>query len=194
VVALACAAIAACAPARRVTRTSSDTVVDLSGRWNDTDSRLTAEALVEDVLAAPWVERFVAEHEARLPDGVVGTIRNRSTEHIQVGAIVGQLERSLVNSGKVNFVASGTAREEIRREREDMAHHASDESFKGPGQEAGADFILQGSIVSEEDVVEGRRVVQYIVGLELVDLATNRKVWVGEKKIKKDVEQARVSF
>ena len=27
---------------------------DLSGRWNDTDSRLTAEALVKDALDRPW--------------------------------------------------------------------------------------------------------------------------------------------
>jgi len=35
----------------RVSRVSSDLETDLSGRWNDTDSRLVSEAMVEELLS-----------------------------------------------------------------------------------------------------------------------------------------------
>ena len=84
-------------------------------------------------------------------------------------------------------MASSTEREDIRKEREDMAVHASDKSVKSPGQEAGADFMLKGTLNSIVDEIKGKRVVYYQVNLELIDMISNRKVWIGEKKIKKVV-------
>ncbi|MFQ5560370.1 MAG: penicillin-binding protein activator LpoB, partial [Nitrospinota bacterium] len=41
-----------------VTRVETDKVVDLSGKWNDTDSRFVAEAMIEDCLKRPWLGKF----------------------------------------------------------------------------------------------------------------------------------------
>ena len=38
----------------KVTRIDADETVDLSGAWNDTDSRLVAEEMIADALAHPW--------------------------------------------------------------------------------------------------------------------------------------------
>src|SRR5688572_24851517 len=38
--------LAACSTAPKITRTDVDETIDLSGNWNDTDSRLTAEEMV----------------------------------------------------------------------------------------------------------------------------------------------------
>ena len=185
--------ILGCGTSRKVTRIEPETVVDLSGRWNDTDSRLVAEEMIRDALARPWLEDFTAE-EGKKPDVIVSRIRNESYEHISVETFIRDLERELTNSGKVNFVAEKSEREQIREERLDQAQHASEESAKRPGQEAGADFMLIGSINSILDESGGKKVISYQVDLQLVDMETNRKVWLGQKKIKKFISRKKATF
>src|SRR5687768_12906539 len=45
---------------KRVARIDPNSVTDLSGRWNDVDSRLVANALITQSLSAPWVARHTA--------------------------------------------------------------------------------------------------------------------------------------
>ncbi|NIQ96849.1 MAG: penicillin-binding protein activator LpoB [Desulfuromonadales bacterium] len=174
----------------KVQRIDVGEVRDLSGRWNDTDSRLVAETMIEDCLSRPWLSEFVAR-SGKKPDIIVGRIVNRSSEHINTRTFVKDLERALINSGRAHFVASAEEREGIREERLDMDLHASPKSRKAPGMEAGADFMLIGSINSIVDRQGSERVVFYQVDLELVSMTDNRKVWIGDKKIKKYVKRAR---
>ncbi len=172
--------------ATRVDRISPDETRDLSGNWNDTDSRLVSEEMISDVLARRWLEDFRTGNGAN-PTVIVGEVRNLSHEHINVNTFVNDLSRALINSGEVNFVASRVEREQIREERMDMEIHAAEETRKAMGRELGADFMLQGTINSILDV-EGRRQVRfYQIDLTLFSLADNRQVWIGQKKIKKFV-------
>ena len=45
----------------QVTRLETDEVTDLSGEWNDTDSRLVAEEMISDALAHPWTSNFAGQ-------------------------------------------------------------------------------------------------------------------------------------
>ncbi len=183
--------LASCA--RRVTRVAPEEPLDLSGRWNDTDSRLVAEAMFSDALQRPWVQEF-AQKAGRQPVVIVGTVLNRSHEHINTQTFVKDLERQLTNSGRVRFVADAGQRLEVRQERVDQARNASDATAKRPGQEFGADFMLQGSINTIVDELANTRVVFYQVDLEMIDIEQNLKVWIGQKKIKKLIERRRSRF
>ena len=176
-----------------VKRISSDEVVDLSGRWNDTDSRLVAEEMVKDVLKRPWLENF-RNKNGKAPTVIVGTVLNRSHEHISVQTFTKDLERELINSGRVQFVASKSEREEIREERIDQQTSSSMETAKGLGKEIGADYMLKGTINSIQDEEGRRKVVYYQIDLELIDLESNMKAWIGDKKIKKFIKKKRVGF
>lgn len=185
---VACLAVLASACATRVTRVDADSQTDISGVWNDTDSRLVAEEMISDVLARPWLTRFARQHDGT-PTVIVGEIRNLSHEHINLHTFVADMERVLINDGRVTFVASRNEREEIREERADQELHASEATRKEMGQEVGADFMLQGTISTLIDR-EGRTAVKYYqVDMTLISLADNRKVWVGQKKIKKIVKK-----
>ena len=98
------------------------------------------------------------------------------------------MERSFINSGTVSVVQSGDARVEARDERNDQQTFASEESRKKWGKEKGADFIMSGVITSIVDEYKNQKVVSYQINLELTDLETNEKVWIGEKQIKKFVK------
>lgn len=178
-----------CGGGRTVKRIETTEVTDLSGKWNDTDSRLVAEKMVSDMLSRIWLANFLKE-EGKNPTVIVGTIRNMSTEHVNMEIFTKDIERELINSGQIQFVASKEEREEIREERKDQQVFASLETAKRLGQEYGADFVLIGTFKSVEDVLEGKKAILYSVDLELIDVEQNLKVWIGNKKIKKLIEQA----
>ncbi len=186
-------AIIGCSSGTKVTRVDPGVVTDLSGRWNDTDSRLVAETLVKEALDSPWLENYTRD-KGRQPVVVVGTILNRSHDHINVQTFVTDLSRELTNSQKVIFVAGKGEREEIREERREQAIHGREDTQKAPGKEIGADYILKGYISSIPDESDGVKAVFYQVDLEMVDLENNVKSWFGQKKIKKVIERKRVLF
>jgi hypothetical protein len=59
------------------------------------------------------------------------------------------------------------------------------------GMELGADFMLIGEITQINDREEGEEVRYYQVDLTLVNIETNVKTWIGQKKIKKYVARRR---
>ena len=181
--------------ARTVTRIAPEQAIDLSGRWNDVDSRLVADTLIRqsfDASAGPnWAMRHTQRHGGQPPVVIVGTIRNRSMEHVPVGTFVRDLERAYINSGQVRLVASRDEREEIRDERYDQQEYASETSRARLRAETGANYMLQGEIQSIEDREGRRSVVYYQVDMTLVNLETNVREWVGQHKIKKYIQRPR---
>jgi len=182
--------LASCATGKTVTRVSADTQIDLSGRWNDTDSQMVANAMISDVVQRPWIGDFVGANN-RKPVVIVGEVKNRSSEHIETLVFTKSLERELINSGKVKFVASSDERGGVRQELLDQQTEASPETMKRLGQATGADFYLGGVITSVTDAVEGKKVVFYKVNLELINIETSEKVWIGDKEIKKVIGQSK---
>lgn len=179
---------------KRVSRIDPTSVTDLSGRWNDTDSRLVANALIEQSLTAAWARLYSQTHGGERPAVIVGEFRNRTLEHIPVGTFIRDLERAFVNSGAVRVVASSDERQEVRAEREDQQEHARADTRARLGQELGAKYMLQGELQAIEDQEGRERVVFYQVDATLVDLETNEKVWVGQHKIKKYIERSRIGW
>ena len=80
-VALVVLSLAGCAQETKVTRVDSGVVTDLSGRWNDTDSRMVAKEMIDDGLKGSWLGNF-SEKNHRSPVVIVGAIINKSYEHI----------------------------------------------------------------------------------------------------------------
>jgi len=179
--------LAACNPT--VTRVDSDSVTDLSGKWNDTDSRLVAQEMIQDVLSRGWLGKYNRSNNGKAPTVIVGTVRNLSHEHINTRTFIADMERELINSGEVEFVASAEDRKEVRQEIKEQDLNASEATRKSLGQEIGADFMLQGSINTIVDAIDGEQARFYQVDITLIEIGTNRKVWVGQKKIKKTIEK-----
>ena len=184
---------AACGPNKTVERKAVDESIDLSGRWNDTDLQLTAEQIIRDVISRPWLPEFKDENE-RKPVVIVGSVRNKTSEHLDTQPLVNAIETELINSGKVKFVASKKKRDEVRDERMDQQTQSSEESAKRLAAETGADFMLQGEITSITDQEGGQKVVYYQVAMELINIETNEINWKGTKQIKKFVSQKRSKF
>jgi len=176
-----------CKGTQQVTRVDANTIIDLSGRWNETDSRLVAEEMVSDMMLRPWLVEF-EKATGKRPVFVVGIVKNKSHEHIAVETFIKDIEKSVLNIGKVRLVTAGEAREELRKERADQNEFATPSSTANWGKELGADFILQGVLNSIVQENGKQKVVFYQTDMELTNMETNEKVWIGDKKIKKVIE------
>lgn len=171
----------------KVERMDVNTTKDLSGNWNDTDSRLVAETMIQECLNGAWYAKALRESKGKEPVVIVGTVNNDTMEHINTGAFIEELQRALINSGKVEFVASSSERGEIRQERLEQDEYASEATRKAFGQEVGADYMLSGVLSSIVDQEGRKSVVFYQVNLKLINIETNKILWNGQKQIKKYV-------
>ena len=181
------AAVIVAGCARSVTRVSPDQQIDLSGRWNDTDSKLVAQEMISDVLNRPWRQDF-SRAQNRKPVVIVGIVSNKTSEHIESETFIKDVEREFINSGTVRVVQNSLFREKLREERAEQGEFASPETQAQWGRELGADFMMFGVITSQTDSYNKEKVVNYKVNLELASIETNEKVWIGDKEIKKYIK------
>lgn len=170
----------------RIERT--DEALDLSGEWNDVDADTVAAAIIAKCLGSPWAENFAGD-AGRKPVVRLAPVRNKTDGYLDYRYFTKQIEAALLNSGRVEVVSSLEEADALRDERADQAVHASDESAKSQGLEAGADFLMNGWIVSQDDESGDRAVKTYLTSIEVTSTQNNKKAWVGQHRIKKVVRR-----
>jgi uncharacterized protein (TIGR02722 family) len=175
-----------------VTRVDAGTTTDLSGYWNDTDVRIVCQALINDCLTSPRVSQAIAAMGGKTPVVLVGSFKNESMEHIDTSIISSVMEATIFNSGKMDFVAGGNTREELRAERQDQQSNASEATASSLANETGADFLLTGTVRAIVDRAGNQTTRTYFVSAEMSSIETNTRMWMGQNsEIKKIVVQAR---
>ncbi len=183
-----------CSSSPKVQRVKVERMIDLSGKWNDTDAQMVSREMIRNCLDSQWLSNFKAL-TGREPVVIVGTIENKSSEHINTAVFVKSLESALIESGKVKFVASSDERGEVREERKDQQRVFTDPNTIKPfGKEIGADFMLRGSINTVVDEIKGKYAILYQVNLEMIDLTTNEVKWLEQTELKKVVTKTKYSL
>ncbi|MCB9655488.1 MAG: penicillin-binding protein activator LpoB [Deltaproteobacteria bacterium] len=183
-----------CGGPKKVTRTAADSTEggDLSGYWNDIDAQQVSKAMIEDCFMSPWVSNFQEENGGKKPVvKLMGVIKRTDDRNVNTEYFSKQLERQMLNSGRVRVVAAWGQDQINVIARDRQATHASDETAKSHGNEVGEDFTLQTIVNSQNESDGGGKSVRaYLVNMELVNTETNEKVWIGEKAIRKVIDQA----
>jgi len=168
----------------------------VTGRWNDSDAQAVADELIPQCLEAPWMYEFRGEFGEVRPRIVIGDIENNTSEHINKDVFMNELERALLNSGTVRFVADPEVRDALMKEVEwqsDMAKGGGVAPEVSQGV-SGADFMLMGTISSVVDQSGSKAIVFYQVDLTLIDLRNWEKVWLGQARRKHLVEGAKIRY
>ena len=177
-----------------VTRVDSETVLDLSGNWNDTDIGIVCKSLIAEASNSPRIAKFEAEN-GRPPVVILGRIRNDSSEPadvIHTDIIAKKMENALVNSGVFDFVADAGDREALREERLAQIDFTNPETAAAIGNETGADLMLVGSVkTSIEKSADGKTESRhYYVYIQMQHLSTNKLWFSGENdEIKKVIKR-----
>jgi uncharacterized protein (TIGR02722 family) len=187
-------AFSACASSS-VKRVDSDKQIDLSGYWNDTDVKIVCEALIKDCLNSPRVDQAIKDNKGKTPVVLVGRFRNESDEHIDTAIISNTMEVTIFNSGKLDFVAGGNTRDELRAERQDQQSNASAATAAALAKETGADFLLTGTVRTIIDKVDNKTLRTYFVNAEMTNIETNARMWMGQNsEIKKVITRSKAKM
>jgi uncharacterized protein (TIGR02722 family) len=175
-----------------VKRVDAGTQTDLSGYWNDTDVKIVCKSLIDDCLNSPRVDQAIKAKKDKTPTVIVGRFKNDSSEHIDTSIISSIMEQTIFNSGKLDFVAGGSTRDELRAERQDQQSNASESTTSRLANETGADFMLTGSVKAIVDKAGNQTVRTYFVTAEMTNIETNQRMWIGQNsEIKKIITQAK---
>ncbi len=185
--ALAFAATILVSCARTVTRVDPSTEINLSGRWNDSDSRMVADKMIADLTSSERFKEYVKKKGSK-PAIIIGYVKNKTSEHIDADNYIKKLEAAIFNANIANLVESDDFRDKLRVERAQQQEFADPATVKQWGKETGADLILFGEMTSETDLYQKQRVVNYVTTLFLTDMETNQRVWYGQQEIKKYVK------
>ncbi len=185
--AVATTLLGGCAPTRQVTRVDPRQTIDVDYRFNDSDARQVYQGMVNDALARPWIDNFVRENGGRRPVVIVGPVQNDTQDYIDTKMFTTEIERELINSGRVRFVAMADQRDPIRAERLQGQEWSRPETRKQMKNELGADYIVLGRVADDRPrSLDGRGgVAYYKVNLEVIDLESNEKVYIGSQEVKK---------
>lgn len=180
----------ACSPNWKVKRIDPEKTVDLDYRFDDEDARQIARGMIEDALGKPWINEYMAVNEKR-PMVVVGNVKNETEDYINPDLFTDVIQKELLNSGKVRFIAERDLRAELRQERIEDLEFRDPATIKNAAMEKGADYMMLGRIKDvKERSVDQRQVVNfYQVTLELIDIETNEKVWIENQEIKKTAKR-----
>ncbi|MEN8193512.1 MAG: hypothetical protein ABFS12_11895, partial [Bacteroidota bacterium] len=131
--------------------------------WAEIDSEIIADSLVQTSLQAEWNTKF----KKRKPIVVVGKIFNESNENIDVSQIEKDIERSLLNSGEISFVASKKKRETIRYDRKNRADFKNEKDFKKYLKSLRSDYFFDGTFNLTVDSTKIPRQKTYTLNLEI---------------------------
>jgi len=164
----------------KVKRVDAGTQKELSGYWNAVDVKIVCESLVNDCLSSARVNQEIKARGNKKPVVIVGKFKNASDEHIDTEIITSIMENAIFNSGKLDFVAGGDTRTNLRAEKQDQQGNASDATAAGLGKEIGADFMMTGSVRTIVDRDGNRSVRTYFVTAELTNIETNARMWMGQ--------------
>jgi uncharacterized protein (TIGR02722 family) len=177
--------LSSCSSSPTVSRVDANTQTDISGYWNDTDVRIVCQSLIGDCLNSARVDQAI-KAKGKTPTVIVGRFKNDSSEHIDTTIISSIMEQTIFNSGKLDFVAGGGTRDDLRAERQDQQSNASEATAAALANETGADFMLTGSVKVIVEKAGNQTIRTYFVSAEMTNIETNARMWIGQNsEIKK---------
>lgn len=159
-------------------------------KWNETDARKTAEHMIKGMLDKPWLQTYVSGHKGQRPIVIVDDVENRTSEHLDVKQLTDYIQDELINSGKVRFVNKGSREKLLEEIKYQQSGNVSKDTAKKSGKQIGADYLLSGSVSSQEHMMDERKTVTYFTTLTLTNIETFELEWSTKYEIKKSFRRA----
>ena len=185
-------ALAGCAGGTQVARIETAQIADISGNWNDTDSRLVADSLIDQAFDDGWIEEYMKANQGKRPVVLLTEVTNQTAEHIDTETFINDLARALRSSRTVDVQRGGARREGRNAEVARQQGAASAATRLKTANATGARFALEGTIKAIEDREGGKAVKFYQIDVIIIDMETENTAWEGQRKIKKFVQKSRL--
>jgi uncharacterized protein (TIGR02722 family) len=181
-----------CAGPRAFTKGSyedPETIALLDDRFNENDMQLIAKKMIGSIIeAAPLTP------DGKVPAVMLGKMRNRTTEHIDMVALSDKLKTALIQSGKLRFVDANNRRDIAQEYEYQQSGYVDPTQAKAPGKQTGSDFLLTGVLSSNVEEVGKNKLVYYKATFRLTHLETSEIVWTDEKEIRKAYQKRSIGL
>lgn len=161
----------------------------LNDQWSETDMQKAVQDLVGSLMLSPAITQ-----SKKMPVVMITGLQNKTSEHIETQSIMDMIRVEVMKSGKVGFI-DREARQDITDEYTYQNSGAvSQETKKGPGDQVGADFIINGRLDSIVQEVGKDKSVYYKLTLNLTNLKTSMITWSDQKQIRKTFKKKSIGL
>ena len=179
--ALAAAALLAGCAGEKTRYGDARAVETVTNEFGSTDLQMMAESMARSMTQAPVIAA------ANLPVVTVQEVRNKTSEYIDTRGITDSIRSELQKGGKVRFAVDQAAMnqqvEELKRQQNTGLY--AKESAAEMGQMVGAQYRLEGNIMSIVKQVKDSKDVYYKLNLQLWNIRNGLLEWSDEKEIRK---------
>lgn len=183
---------AACQGPRAYTRgeyADPNAIELLSDNFSENDLQLIARRMVESLQESPAFARIEGQ-----PMVMVGEMRNRTSEHIDMASLSDKVRVQLIQTGKFSFI-DRDARQQIAEEYEyQQSGYVRPDQAAGPGEQHAAEYVLTGSISSIVQQAGRDKMIYYKMTMQLTNLRTGVIEWADEKELRKKFRQRAVGW
>jgi uncharacterized protein (TIGR02722 family) len=155
-------------------------VETVTNQFGSTDLQMIAESMTRSMLQTPVIVG------GNLPIVTVQEVKNKTSEYIDTRAITDSIRAELQKSGKVRFAVDAAAMqqqvEELERQQSELYET---EQAAEKGRMVGAQYRMEGNIVSIVKQAEDIKDVYYKFNLQLWNIRNGLLEWSDEKEIRK---------
>ncbi len=152
----------------------------LDDKFNEADMQQMADTMIRAMVSCGYIA-----NAPKPPIVIVEKVANRTQDHIDMISMTNKIRTALINSGKVRFVDK-EARETLDEEYDyNAAGNVSEVTQKKRGKQAGADYILNGSLSTNVQELGGTKFVYYKLTMNLTNLEASTIDCTQEKELRK---------
>jgi uncharacterized protein (TIGR02722 family) len=163
--------------------------------YGSTDLQSLAAGMVESLVANPalnYMENSGKGDDKRIIM-YIGSVENRTTEHIDTQGITDKMQTALLKSGKFRFKADMAGQAEIDEQIRFQTGRVREDMLRAYGKQIGADVVLYGTLrsidkkkgSSLESAGVQKQDVYYQFILKCVNIDTAEIIWQEEEELRK---------
>lgn len=158
-------------------------VETVTADFGSTDLQMTAEKMVDSMLAFPPVVQVTTQKRPML---YVDKVKNKTTEHIDTESVTDTITTKLLQSGKFRLTDM-TKVEELQRQLDyqNKSGMVDDSTSAKIGRQIGAEYMLYGNLSSIVKRDGSTKDVYYKFTLKLMHIESGSIEWQDEKEIRK---------
>lgn len=148
----------------------------LDDKFNEADMQQISHTMVNSLLACSKVTE-------KQPTIILGDVINQTEEHLNLDAVMDQIQDQLVNSPKYLFVDKAVR----SQAEEEYNYQRNKNTYKGEAP-VYAQYIIHGAISSNVQQVKDDKMVYYKMNLKITNLYNTLVVCSVEKELRKEFQ------
>jgi hypothetical protein len=164
--------------AERMTTGEGDKkALNITNEWVATDTDLAVKSIIEKLSNHGRYRRYLREHNNRVPKIFVGEVENQTSEdNFPIMAFNNKILNELFETGDFDLISAKDRDRIIKEIKYQNSGMVKASDIKSIGKASGADLMLNGEIIMEDKILDGKTLKEYSVNIRLIDIESGEEV------------------